>query len=564
MESCFSRSLFLIHRFWLSVFFSLGFYLQLSLTAVAPTFAAEAQQGIVPADASPPHFSSASAQAPPVADEPAQVEKIDASRLSVAVFSVPQKLNLAVLVGSPDVQVMADADGRFAKSLAAGRLFDGEVVTLTEGANLRESIGVGRGFSRESVAALARTEQARAQTGQALASLFPSVSLRGSYGLETSEPSVIIDKTTGKFISSDEHDRTDFSLIARQPLFDLPNYLEWRRREAMEKARGENYRLADSDTYLSVVNAYLSLVSSRLQADMTRDFEAQLKELFNYVEKRASAGAASVSDMARVRARMQATLSSRLEQEAAHAAAGIDFVRLTNLVPRKVRLPIAEDVGGSLLPESFEMAVDAAIKSNPEIAALRAEIKAAKIDESVSLGRYLPRLDAEYTDTYSLHAGGDTSATGQRDKRIMLVLNWNLVNGGSDYHSRVERMARHKELLYRLDDQRRRLLQALSANYATLETTRERITTGYQELNSISTAAEAMSKRMLSGNQSLLDLLDVYDRLYQVRTRLVTLHILELSTVSQLIRLTLGAPENLAESQGATAPAALSQNERRS
>jgi adhesin transport system outer membrane protein len=61
-------------------------------------------------------------------------------------------------------------------------------------------------------------------------------------------------------------------------------------------------------------------------------------------------------------------------------------------------------------------------------------------------------------------------------------------------------------------------------------------------LESISIAAEAMSKRMLSGNQSLLDLLDVYDRYFQVRSRLISLHVLEMNTVAQLIRLTYGTP----------------------
>src|SRR6185369_13923399 len=291
-------------------------------------------------------------------------------------------------------------------------------------------------------------------------------------------------------VSSDTHPRTDVALTVRQPLFDLPSYLDWRRREVIEQARGESYRVSDGDAYVSAVNVYLSLVSSRLQIDMTRDFETQLAELLTYIEKRASAGAASISDMARVRARSQATLSSRLEQESAHAAAGIEFVRLTNLVPRKVRLPELEDVGASLLPESFNTAVSTAMKSNPEITSLAAELQAAEIDKSAAKGRFLPRVDAEYTDSYSLHAGGDTSSSGQRDKRIMMVLNWALFSGGSDYENHVERLARYKELQYRLDDQRRRVVQALSANYATLATTRDRITSGYQELKSISVAAE--------------------------------------------------------------------------
>ena len=85
-------------------------------------------------------------------------------------------------------------------------------------------------------------------------------------------------------------------------------------------------------------------------------------------------------------------------------------------------------------------------------------------------------------------------------------------------------------------------MQSLSANYSALTTTRERINAGYLELEAISTASEAMSKRMLSGNQSLLDMLDVYNQVYQARLRLVNLHTLEMNTMAQLARLTHGAP----------------------
>jgi adhesin transport system outer membrane protein len=454
----------------------------------------------------------------------------------------PELQTLSKLTGKSEIPVLSDADGQFVKSMTENQIFGNEFAGQAGETSILESIRAGRGFNRESRAASARTEQAKAQTGQAVALLLPSVSVRGSYGSETSNPSVKIDPGTGKSVGSDTHPRTDASITVRQPLFDLPSFLDWRRRKVVEQVRGESYRVSDGDAYLTTANAYLSLVSSRLQVDMTREFEAQLTELLIYVEKRAKAGAASVSDMARVRARSQATLSSRLEQESAHAAAGIEFVRLTNLVSRKVRLPEPEDLGASILPKSFDKAVATAMRSNPEIAALKAEIQAAEIDMSSAKGRYLPKVDAEYTDSLSLHAGGDQSSAGQRDQRVMMVLNWNIFSGGSDYYNHAERAARNKELQYRLDDQRRRVVQTLSANYATLETTRERIASGYQELKSISTAADAMSKRMLSGNQSLLDLLDVYDRFYQIRSRLVSLHILEMSSVAQLVRLTHGAP----------------------
>ena len=477
-----------------------------------------------------------SAQPSPVPQEVVEQEKTVGKSVTSGTRS------LAKLVGKSEIPVLADTDDQFVRSMAENPVFVDDRARRVEEADLQESIRVGRSYNRESLAALARTEQAQAQTGQALSHLLPTVMIRANRGYEISEPSVVVDEATGDLVDYDKHTRTDAALTIRQPLFDLPSYLDWQRRKVKEQAREEGYRASDGDAYLSTINAYLSLVSSRLQADVTREFEVQLADLLSYIEKRSDAGAASVSDMTRVRARSEATLSSRLELESAHAAAGSEFVRLTNLVPQKVRIPAAEDVGESVVPDSFDQAVSVAMEFNPEIAALSAELEAAGIDQKSAKGRYLPTIDAEYTDTYSLHAGGAPSDDDQRDRRLMMVLNWELFSGGNDYNYRLERLARQKELQYRFDDERRRVVQSLSANYSALTTTRERIGAGYLELEAISTASEAMSKRMLSGNQSLLDMLDVYNQVYQARLRLVNLHTLEMNTMAQLARLTHGAP----------------------
>ena len=244
----------------------------------------------------------------PVTDTPVAAPANDLMTKSPAVagrFVAPEEHSLVGLVGKFEIPVFADIGGEFVKNIAGNQIVENESAGKIDETNIAESIRAGRGFSRESLAAGARTEQAKAQTGQALALLLPSVSIRASKGSEISEPSVALDPVTGKPISSDTHMRTDVALTIRQPLFDLPSYFDWRRRGVIEQARNESYRVSDGDAYISAVNAYLSLVSSRLQTDLTQYFEAQLKELLTYVEKRARAGAASVSDMARVRARSQ-------------------------------------------------------------------------------------------------------------------------------------------------------------------------------------------------------------------------------------------------------------------
>lgn len=538
--------------------------------AGAASAALDAINAILPASqrapslARPAAAAGSSSIAAPFQKSPAATEDVQAAdsesssaqaRNAETRFLVPDEHSLIGLVGAFEVPVSVETRGDFSGQVFGDQVVDDEPVNKAAETNLGESIDAGRGFSRETQAAMARADQAKAQSGQALALLLPSLALRRSSGRETSSPSVAHD-ANGTALPKDTHHRSDTAVTLKQPLLDLPSFYDYGRRGVIEQARDYGRRAADGDAYLSSVNAYLALVSSRLQADMARDFEGQLKGLLAYVEKRASAGASSASDVARVRARSQAAISARLEQGAAHAAAGVEFLRLTNRAPRMARLPEPEDLGAGTIPESLERAVGQAMESNPDIAVLISETRAAEIDRSAAKSRFLPRLDLELSDNKTLHAGGDPNPDGQRDTRAMLVLNWSLFSGGADVQYNKERSARHLELKYRLDDQRRRVVQTLSAQYATLASTRERLTAGYRELKSIAVAAEAMSKRMLSGNQSLLDLLDVYDRYYQARVRLVNLHIQEMSSVAQIVRLVQGVPLSAAATRtGGLAPA---------
>lgn len=463
-------------------------------------------------------------------------------------FFVPSERSLVGLVGTFEVPVAADARGDF----AAGAQSEGiEAVESVSSIDLAQAVKASLGFSRDVRVANARVDQATAQAGQAKAFLLPSLLLNVKTGREQSSPGSRLDSSTGRIESESSHSRTDRVITLKQPLLDLPGLYDWKRREVVESSRKEAVRASQGDAYLATVNAYLALVSSRLQASMALDYENQLQELFQYIDKRANAGAATKSDKERVRARSLNARAARIEQDAAQAAAGVEFVRLVNIAPAVLRLPDMEDVGISIVPTELQKAISIAIESNPDIAVLKEEVRAAQVDQAAVKGRFLPRLDLELSDTNMRNMGGETGT--QHDQRMMFVMNWSILNGGSDIKLGNEKNARVEEINYRLDDQRRRVLQSLTAQYATLEATRQRINAGYHELESISTAARAMSNRMVSGNQSLLDMLDVYDRYYQARTRLVALHVQEMGAVAQIARLVQGAP--LGQSVTAVKPA---------
>lgn len=459
-------------------------------------------------------------------------------------FNMPAEKTLVGLVGKFEIPVNVDIRSDTVVELWGEKAS----ANLADEADLRQSVAAGLDFSRDVLASSARIDQASAQSGQARAFLLPSLSLKKNRGRENSSPAAIA--------GNENHIRTDSTVTLRQTLLDLPGLMDWQRREVLVKSKEESHRAARGDAFLSSVNAYLTLVNSRIQAEFSADFESQLEQLLGYIKKRADAGASSSSDEGRVRARVLTAKSSRLEQEAAHAASGLDFFRLTNTAPKIVRLPEVADVGGYNLPKDLNDALSIAMDKNPDMASLRQELRAAEIDKTASLGRFLPRFDMEMTDTATDNAQGNL--VNQKDKRLMLVANWNLINGGGDVEYARERKAKIRELEFRLDDQRRKVVQSLSSQYAILKATRDRLVEGYKEMDSLSKAAKSMSQRMLYGNQSLLDLLDVYDRFYQAKSRLATMHMQELQAVAQIARMIEGGADGttaLAAAPASKAPA---------
>lgn len=351
-------------------------------------------------------------------------------------FVVPAERNLVGLVGAFEIPVQIDADGNFMDSLAAY-----EPPKVIGEINLSEAIIAGLGFSRDVLASAAQVDQSSAQSGQARALLLPSMTMRKNAGKEDSTPSQRIDPTTNKVYPSLLHNRHDSVLTLRQPLLDLPSLRDWQRRKQLEQSRQNAHEAVKGDSFVATVTAYLSLVSTRVQADMAREFEGQLGELQEYLRKRTAAGAANASDENRVKARSLSARSARLEMDAAHAAAGIEFVRLVNLVPRSVRLPDLNDKVQAVVSDNLHDSIAKALQHNPDLARLQSELDAAALDRSAARGRFMPRFDLEYTDTASAGASGDETPT--KEKRLMVVMNWSLLNGGGDLHYYDERPARY-------------------------------------------------------------------------------------------------------------------------
>jgi outer membrane protein TolC len=340
----------------------------------------------------------------------------------------------------------------------------------------------------------------------------------------------------GHLVSTDANDtlnRHESTLTLRQPVFDRPAKFEVDRQMALSTSADWQWRSAVSTASVDTSATYLQALQARVVLELGREHEVRLAELLNYVSERASAGGTSLAERDRVKARV-ANARSQIADSRASLRAAL----------RKLESQLGESPGALqvelppllTVPANASAAVDEAKQNNTDLAASRAESDAARLEASSYGARWMPKLDAEVVLNRTLNSAGTVS--DQRDAKAQLVLNWALMDGGTDRAQESAALARQKEKILRLEDAERKLQQELDASYATLDAVGERYAAVKDELKANMTVVEAFQAQMVGGNRSLLDVLDAYQRLHQNKLDLTSLVIGEVQSQVKVAHLT--------------------------
>lgn len=414
-----------------------------------------------------------------------------------------------------------------------------------EAVDLQGAVASSQAYSNEIAGAAARSDAAaRFSDAAAGAAFLPRLDIQDKKGRETSTPSAITDPITGKKVPSDVHQMRDTVVQLTQPLLDVPAIYEYRRQRAVEMASIET--LADSRERVTfqAVNAYLRLIEARIAQIITGEYEANLKQLLERIALRAAAGASSVTDSDRVRGRVVGAKASIIETQALLEAARVHFRRLTGLDPATVEIP---DVLLPDMPSDIENALSQAFENNRELRAAMNDTEAVRLEQKSKLGRFLPRLEFHYTDVRIYNAGGIAandpsigSSPTQRDKRAMIVLNFNLLNGGSDLNQARGLAGKSEESRLRAAEIQRQLEERIYINFETLITVKDRIDAVREEVEVNEKVVAAFGEQLVLANRSLLDVLDAMQRLNDSKMLLNRLIVAEATASYQLLN-NLGA-----------------------
>jgi adhesin transport system outer membrane protein len=369
---------------------------------------------------------------------------------------------------------------------------------------------VDKGLRRhpEVQAARARYESFRHTTRAALGALLPQAEGRAAVGTGT---------LTSVSPSETRH-RKEGTFTVRQTLLDVAATREHSRQSALQQAAELQWQASVSNVSQEIAANYLQALQARITLTLAARHERELARVLEIVTERANGGGTSQAERSRVQARVASARAQMADARATLRGALRRLSVLTGDSPTQLAMALPASLD---IPATVEAAMQDVDVLNRELLASNTEAKASAFEALSYRARMLPKLELEMTHTRATNPGGAEAYT--RDTRAMVVLNWQLYNGGSDMAQQRAALEREREREYRGQELRLRLAQDLEAAYASLESVTPRFAALREELAANVSVAAAFNTQLVNGNRPLLDVLDTYQRLHANRLDLASL-----------------------------------------
>ncbi|XZG71210.1 TolC family outer membrane protein [Chitinibacteraceae bacterium HSL-7] len=317
--------------------------------------------------------------------------------------------------------------------------------------------------------------------------------------------------------SSDRYDNSSAALELRQTLFDGFATRESVRRAGFEKQARYYALLATSDEYaLESVRAYLDVQRYTERVELARQSLETHERVFKLIEERTLAGVGRRVDLEQASGRRALAESNLMTEEANLHDVGERFLRLVGELP--VDLQPAPALSGELPPRTEVL--ELAVRNNPAFLSSVAMVRAARADTGTAGSTFYPTL--ELMARSGIEQNRDGVDGEYKDNRVMLLLNYNLLNGGSD-RARVRQSGEQLNAAFEQRDKAcRDLRQTASIAWNDIDRLDRQLR--YLEQHELSTrkARDAYAQQFEIGQRTLLDVLDTENELFDAALSLTS------------------------------------------
>ncbi len=423
--------------------------------------------------------------------------------------------------------------------------------TVTEPLGLAQAVAFALSSNFEVKTAKAKAEGTHWDYLGSIGAFFPSISYERQQGEAKTSPAAYHSSDSGSapenaIVGEAHYGTSSRTIIVKQPVADLSLITEILARSQTDDASRADAVASREKVALDTITSYFRLIHSRLGIGFASDYKAHLDRLAQRMKDRVAGGGASGVELDRINGRSVSAKSAMIEAGAEYQAALVEFRRLTNVTPIKLRLP------ASLLPEIPDNVADVlarARQNNPDYQAALLRSDAADAAAAKPFANLLPKFSVQYTDSRTYNAGdiaaeNPTNVTPSlvypyaNDVRVMGVLDWTL-NGLVDPAQGMANAAYARQASFQASDTRQRLEESVRVGFDALNAASHRIDAVKKAVASNTRVAAAFEEQYVNGSRQLLDLLDAYERLYQSQVELGNLLVSE-ATAGFLVRRQMG------------------------
>ncbi|MCF8116439.1 MAG: TolC family protein [Desulfarculaceae bacterium] len=265
---------------------------------------------------------------------------------------------------------------------------------------------------------------------QALARLLPKLNLEATGGLHSYDDKQSPPPDSGGTDNSDQHyDSKSYYLRLRQTLVDFSQWAQLFKERAV--SRGSDYKLKgiEQNLILQMARLYFRVVETQVELELTQ-FEIGLLE----------------QSLASATRSVELGLIPAVEQQKTKAS--LDLVNARAIATKNNLLNLLEDISvktgrqhhrlagladlGPLLapdPPDAQHWIWLSLKGNPDLAAKKEAVEAARMELNVQNSGHLPSLELAASHGYKDELGG-TTPTENDSSYVMMLLKFPIFEGG--------------------------------------------------------------------------------------------------------------------------------------
>ncbi|BBO81805.1 hypothetical protein DSCO28_23710 [Desulfosarcina ovata subsp. sediminis] len=366
---------------------------------------------------------------------------------------------------------------------------------------------------------------------QARASYGPSVDLLLGYGVGQYSDSVT--RQPGADPSdSDWNPQTNATLKLTQKVYDGG---ETRQTISIQKALLESanygFNKAIQSIALDAVIAHLDVFRQRERVAIAKkDFQIH-QDIFQAFSDIEQAGAGDISDLTQTQARLAQARSDLIINQGDLRSAIANYEQMVGATPGEMAFTELPEA----LPISLDDALARAEKKNPGLLAIDARLKEAEARVNLARSAYKPKFNIELSSRYRDHIDGDPS--WQHDNDAMLVVRWNLFNGGQDKQAINAAISRKYQSRLNRDDNLIALRREMTTAWASFLSLRDRKDALHDAVSSSKKTFDVYTKQYGVSRRSLLDVLNAEREYFLSAIELVNASVDEIITAYRILSL---------------------------